>query len=251
MTASLIQLSSEGDKAFRAYLAVPDQPSGHAVVILQEIFGINANIRGIADEYAAAGYVTIAPDLFWRQERRVEPDPATDRERATALMKGLNQAQAIDDSLAAAAYLRRSKNSSGKTGAVGYCLGGRLAFFLATRLEIAAAVSYYGVAIESVLDRVDELDAPLLLHHRGGPNDASFTRGVRSVLCSPQGSAFFSRPGRVHDVGTDHGSGSGRRGRHREKSRVDGGHRSEEGRARNDQGRLRRQHRRQRGARLG
>jgi carboxymethylenebutenolidase len=184
MTASLIQLSSEGDKAFRAYLAVPDQPSGHAVVILQEIFGINANIRGIADEYAAAGYVAIAPDLFWRQQPGVELDPnkPADRESATSLMKGLDQSQAVDDTLVAVAHVRSLPAFRGRVGAVGYCLGGKLAYSLATRSGIDAAVSYYGVGIQGALDEAPRLKCRILLHIAG-----------QDQLCPPEAQASIKK----------------------------------------------------------
>ena len=175
MTGSYIEISMPNGELMPAYLV-----EGHGgrhragIVILQEIFGVNANMRITAKAFASLGYDVIVPDLFWRQQPRVELDPssAADRERATVFMKGLNQERAIHDALAAAAYLRKSKRNAGKTGAVGYCLGGKLAFLLAIRAEIAAAVSYYGVAIDSVLDRADELAAPLLLHI-----------GVEDALC--------------------------------------------------------------------
>jgi len=81
MTASMVQLAAEAGKSFNAYLAVPSAPSGPAVVLLQEIFGINANMRGIADEYAAKGYIAIAPDLFWRQRPGVQLDPNKPEDR--------------------------------------------------------------------------------------------------------------------------------------------------------------------------
>jgi carboxymethylenebutenolidase len=167
VTGSYIEIPTSDGQLMPAYLVESDRGEYRAgVVLLQEIFGVNANMRGTADTIASLGYDVIVPDLFWRQELRVELDPSsvTDRERATSLMKGLNQEQAINDALGAATYLRTAKRVSGKIGVLGYCLGGKLAFLLAMRANIAAAVSYYGVAIQSALDRVDELQAPLLLH---------------------------------------------------------------------------------------
>ena len=139
---------------------------GTGIVLLQEIFGVNANMRAIADDFAARGFHAVVPDLFWRQEPRVELDPSNeaDRERATQLMKGLDQSAAVDDAVAAAEFLRVERNGINKVGAVGYCLGGKLAFLMATREGIDAAVSYYGVAIQASLDRASDLCCPVLLH---------------------------------------------------------------------------------------
>ena len=184
MTTPTIELASEAGKAFRAYLAVPARPSGHGVVILQEIFGINANIRGIANEYASAGYIAIAPDLFWRQQPGVELDPSKpeDRETATALMKRLDQSRAVDDALLAAAHVRSLPAFSGKVGAVGYCLGGKLAYLLATHAGIDAAVSYYGVGIQGALDQVPRLKCRMLLHIAG-----------QDHLCPPEAQAALKK----------------------------------------------------------
>lgn len=136
------------------------------LILLQEIFGINANMRSTADMFAGWGYDVIVPDLFWRQEPRVElnPSSATDRERATELMKGMDQPQAVEDAMAAGRHLSQASRGIDKIGAVGYCLGGKLAFLLATRPGIDAAISYYGVAIQASLDQTDKVSAPLLLH---------------------------------------------------------------------------------------
>lgn len=167
MPSSIIDIPLNSGETMPAYLARPadDNPRG-GIVLLQEIFGINANMRAIADDYASRGYMAIAPDLFWRQEKGVELDPAKaeDRDRATELMKGMDQNLAVDDALASAAYLREMASDDLNVGAVGYCLGGKLAFMLSTKDGIDAAVSYYGVAIQSVLDKAPEIKAPLLLH---------------------------------------------------------------------------------------
>lgn len=161
-----VELVSHDGQKFGAYLATPTRPTGGSVVVLQEIFGINANVRSIADDFAAAGYYAIAPDLFWRQEVGVELNPGqeADREKATALLKGLDLPNAVADALIAADYAGSLPNANGKVAAVGYCLGGKLAYILATKPSIAAAASYYGVAIQASLDKVPEIKAPLLLH---------------------------------------------------------------------------------------
>ena len=169
MAISNIELLSETGERFTAYLALPTQPSGHAVIILQEIFGVNATIRAIADNFSAAGYIAIAPDLFWRQRPGVQLDPnkPEDREAATGLMKGLDQSRAVADALIAASHLRGMPHFSGKVAAVGYCLGGKLAYLLATHAEIDAAVAYYGVGIQGALAEAAHVRCPILLHIAG------------------------------------------------------------------------------------
>ena len=167
MSSSRIEVKLPSGERMPAYLALPDGRGARAgVVLLQEIFGINANMRAIADDYAARGMAAIVPDLFWRQEPGVDLDPssAADRDRATALMKGLDQPRAAEDALAAAEHLRSMDGGPTRVGAVGYCLGGKLAFLMATRPGVDAAVSYYGVAIQASLDKASQLRTPLLLH---------------------------------------------------------------------------------------
>jgi carboxymethylenebutenolidase len=183
VTGSYFEVPLSDGARMPAYFAegAGDGPRA-AIVVLQEIFGVNANMRLTAEAFAALGYDTIVPDLFWRQEPRVELDPATDYARATELMKGLDQPQAVDDALAAGGYLRGLPRSNGKTGAVGYCLGGKLAFLAAMDAQIAAAVSYYGVAIDAVLDRADSIKAPMLVHI-----------GEKDALCPPEAQLAIHR----------------------------------------------------------
>lgn len=166
MATSMVELNAKDGNVFSAYLAKPQNPIGPGIVVLQEIFGVNANIRSIADRFAEHGYIAIAPDLFWRLQRNVELDPSNPqhREQATQLLKVFDVALAVEDALIAAEYIHKLAGASGKVGAVGYCLGGKLSYLLATKAEIGAAVSYYGVAIQSALDEVPNLKAKLLLH---------------------------------------------------------------------------------------
>lgn len=166
MASSNISLRAPDGGDFSAWLAKPDNPNGGAIVVLQEIFGINANIRTTADAWASKGFYVIAPDLFWRQEPGIELDPAleADRNRATELLQGLDQPLAVQDALVAAEYLRQLPEMTGGIGAVGYCLGGRLAFLLAMQPGIDAAASYYGVAIQASLGDMEKVRAPLLIH---------------------------------------------------------------------------------------
>ncbi|MBG6118483.1 carboxymethylenebutenolidase [Sphingobium sp. JAI105] len=139
------------------------------IVLLQEIFGLNSSMRIIAENFTSLGYDVFAIDLFWRQQADVQLDPtdAGDRERAQALMAGLSEKEALADISGAARSLRRRSTATGKVAAVGYCLGGRLAYLAAADDLIDATVSYYGVAIHRSLDLADKISVPVLLHIAG------------------------------------------------------------------------------------
>ena len=154
---------------FDAYLAIPPSGVGPGIVVLQEIFGVNAYMRSVADWYAAHGFVALCPDLFWRQERGVELSDKNppDWDKAFALYQGLDEAKAVDDSGAAVEFLRRHPACNGRVGAVGFCLGGNLAYLLAVRYQPDCAAGYYGVSIEKSLNEAGNLASPLLLHIAG------------------------------------------------------------------------------------
>ncbi|MGH9856016.1 MAG: dienelactone hydrolase family protein, partial [Blastocatellia bacterium] len=161
-------ISFDGDE-FDAYLALPPGNSGPGIVLLQEIFGVNRDMRSIADWYAQRGFVVICPDLFWRQERGAQLTDQTDAEwkRAFELYQGLDEAKAVDDAARALAFLRSHPACTGKAGAMGFCLGGKLAYLLAVRHYPDCSVGYYGVGIENALDEIVNLSAPLMLHIAG------------------------------------------------------------------------------------
>ncbi|MEH3036417.1 MAG: dienelactone hydrolase family protein [Sphingomonas adhaesiva] len=166
MPSSFIPVPAGRDERFDAYLATPDSPNGGSIVVLQEIFGVNGYIRSVCDAFAAEGYFAIAPDLFWRQERLVALDPAVpdQMQRALALSQSLDHGQAVADALAAAAVAREQPGANGKVAAVGFCLGGKLAYLMAMEPGIDAGVAYYGVAIQASLADMGKVTAPLLLH---------------------------------------------------------------------------------------
>jgi carboxymethylenebutenolidase len=154
------------DGSFSGYLAVPKSTPAPGILVIQEIFGVNKVMRDLTDGFAANGYVALCPDLFWRQEPGVQITDKTDAEwqRAFTLMQGFNQTKGVEDLIAALEVLRKRKECSGKAGTVGYCLGGKLAYFMATRSTADCNVSYYGVGIETVLDEAGAITKPLLMH---------------------------------------------------------------------------------------
>ena len=154
------------DGSFSAYLALPKSAPAPGILVIQEIFGVNKVMRDLTDGFAAKGYVALCPDLFWRQEPGVQITDKTDAEwqHAFKLMQGFNQTKGVEDLIAALDVLRKRQECSGKIGTVGYCLGGKLAYFMATRSTADCNVSYYGVGIETVLDEAGAITKPLLMH---------------------------------------------------------------------------------------
>ncbi len=160
-----IEVQTEGG-AFAAYLAKPASGKGPGVVVIQEIFGVNRNVREICDDLAAAGYVALAPDLFWRIEPGVDITDQSEAEWAKAfdLFGKFNVDLGITDIAATIKALKAVPGVTGKIGAVGHCLGGLLAYLTAARTEIDCTVSYYGVNIASVLGEAAKISKPILLH---------------------------------------------------------------------------------------
>ncbi len=164
MTISTIPTLDHTGK-FGAYLAEPEATPKAAIVVIQEIFGVNTGIRRKCDALAAAGYLAIAPDLFWRIEPSIELDPDVPEEmqRGLSLMGKFDQDQGIQD-IEATIRFARERVGGGKVGAVGYCLGGRLAFMTAARTDVDASVGYYGVGIDGLLGEKHAIANPVLLH---------------------------------------------------------------------------------------
>jgi len=154
------------DGEFMAYLATPATGSGPGVVVAQEIFGVNQFMRATCDWLAENGYLALCPDLFWRQEPGVQLTDQSEAhwQRAFALYKGFDVDRGVADLAAAIESLRGVKGCSGRVGGLGYCLGGLLAYLMATRTDAGCAVGYYGVAIERHLGEAATIAAPLMLH---------------------------------------------------------------------------------------
>jgi carboxymethylenebutenolidase len=165
MAGKYISLTAKDGGSFRGYLPTPASGKGPGIVLCQEIFGINAYIREVADAYAKDGYTVLAPDLFWRMEPNVELGytPA-EWERAFDLMKRFDGDKGIEDIGVAANALRTRPECSGKVGVLGFCLGGRLAYLTACRVKVDASVCYYGVGIDGLLDESKNIKCPMVMH---------------------------------------------------------------------------------------
>lgn len=158
--------SLDGSGSFNAYMAEPGGTPRAAIIVIQEIFGVNRGIRRKCDKWAEAGYLAIAPDLFWRLEPGVELDPDIEAEfkQALELMGRFDQDQGVRDIDAAIREARARLPEGGKVGVVGYCLGGRLAFMTAARTDVDASVGYYAVGLDNLLAEKESIRKPLMLH---------------------------------------------------------------------------------------
>ncbi|HJQ17985.1 MAG TPA: dienelactone hydrolase family protein [Allosphingosinicella sp.] len=159
----------DGTGRFQAYAAEPATTPKAAVIVIQEIFGVNAGIRGKCDHWAKLGYLALAPDLFWRVKPGVELDPdlPDQFQQAVELMGQFDQEKGIEDIEASVRAARAKMGGSGKVGCVGYCLGGRLAFMTAARTDVDASIGYYGVMIDQLLNEKHAIARPLMLHIAG------------------------------------------------------------------------------------
>jgi carboxymethylenebutenolidase len=154
------------DGNFTGYLAGPGPGRGPGLVVIQEIFGVNHVMREIADGMASRGYFALVPDLFWRLEPNIQLTDKTDADwkKALNLMSRFDLDKGVTDIQSSIDHLRMLPGCTGKVGALGYCLGGQLAYLAATRTDIDAAVGYYGVNIQNRLDEAKNIGHPLMLH---------------------------------------------------------------------------------------
>jgi carboxymethylenebutenolidase len=167
MTDVTIRAADGG--SFSAYLATPKSGKGPGIVLIQEIFGVNKVMRDLADGFAAQGYTVMCPDLFWRQEPGIQITDKSKAEwdKAFKLFQGFNTDKGVDDLKATLAALRKHPACTGKVGSVGYCLGGKLAYLMATRSDSDVNVGYYGVGIQDMLGEAKAIKKPLILHIAG------------------------------------------------------------------------------------
>ena len=209
MAEITIQAADGG--SFSAYLAAPKAGKGPGIVVIQEIFGVNAVMRGIADNLAALGYAALCPDLFWRMKPGVQITDKTEAEwkLAVGYFGRFDADKGVEDLKATLAALRKHPACTGKAGAVGYCLGGKLAYLMATRSDADCSVGYYGVGIQDMLGEAKSIKKPLLLHIAGKdefvppPAQAAIKAGLKgnsnvTIYDYPDCNHAFARIGGAH-----------------------------------------------------
>ncbi|MGI9333859.1 MAG: dienelactone hydrolase family protein [Gammaproteobacteria bacterium] len=154
------------DGEFGAYLARPEAESASGVLVIQEIFGVNKDMRAHCDLLASRGFLALCPDIFWRQEPGVQLTDGTDAEwqRAFELFQGFDVDNGIVDLKSSLQSLREMDECTGRVGTVGFCLGGKLVYMMACRSDADCNVAYYGVGIEEMLGESAHITTPTLLH---------------------------------------------------------------------------------------
>jgi carboxymethylenebutenolidase len=202
MPGKIITIRADDGKDFNAYLALPESGKGPGLVLIQEIFGVNAQIRATADLFAEEGYVVLAPDLFWRLQPNVDLgyDPES-RKAAMDFLKRFDVNEGVRDIGAALKALKARPEMEGKVAIMGFCLGGKMAFLSAARLPFDAAVCFYGGGIEQHLDEAAKIRCPMLLHF-GGKDDHIPPAAVDKIR-----KAFAGRPDVSIHVYPDAGHG--------------------------------------------
>jgi carboxymethylenebutenolidase len=204
------RISIEGrDGAFGAYIAGPKAVPAPAVVVLQELFGVNADIRKTCDELAEQGFLAVAPDLFWRQEPGVDLSVTSEND----WQHGLRLYQAYDrdagarDVKDAANAVAKLQECTGKVAVLGYCLGALMVFLTAVRYGVDAAVAYHGGDTEKYLGEVDGLHAPMLMHL--AEEDEFISKAaqaqIKAALAKKPGATVYSYPGQHHAFARHHG----------------------------------------------
>jgi carboxymethylenebutenolidase len=192
VTTQWIEIAPGFSAGFSGYLALPPAGSGPGLVLWQEIFGVNAHIQAVAEQYALDGFVVLAPDTFWREAPRVSLGYAgADRDRALSLMRGYNGPDALADITASVACLRARAevaDAAGgpRVGTFGYCMGGRLAFLAAATADVDAAVAFYGGGIHAQLNRAAEIRCPIQFHYAEHDDNISL-EAVASVRAAMAG----------------------------------------------------------------
>ena len=152
------------DGKFTAYLSRPTATPAPVIVVVQEIFGINADMRQTCDELASNGFMAICPDLFWRLEPGVELSDKTDWDKALALYKAYDINTGVLDVMATMKTARTLFGASGKVGLMGFCLGGLMTFLTAARHSVDASVAYHGGRTDEFLAEAPGVTDPLLMH---------------------------------------------------------------------------------------
>jgi carboxymethylenebutenolidase len=190
--SEFMRLMARDGHEFDAWLAPATGESRGAVVVLQEIFGVNSHIRAVTDAFAAAGFLAVAPSLFDRVRRNVElAYGPKDVEQGRGYVMQLQQEQTLLDINACINVVKHA----GPVGVVGYCWGGSLAYLAAAELPVRAAVSYYGTRTLQLLDRKPRVPVQ---YHFGDRDQTIPPEGIEKIRAAHPAGEF-------HVYAADHG----------------------------------------------
>jgi carboxymethylenebutenolidase len=190
------------DGDFSAYVARPAVRPAPAVVVLHEVFGVNADLRLTCDELAGKGFLAVCPDLFWRQEPGVDLNAWTDAEwsKGLALYTAYDRDVGVGDVMATVEAARHLDGASGKVAVMGFCLGGLMAFLTAARGSVDAAVAYHGGDTEKYLGEAGAITAPMLMHLAEEDEfiSKSAQAEIKAALAGKANVQIYSYPGCNH-----------------------------------------------------
>ena len=187
--------TADGD--FGGYLSTPEIGSGPGLLLAQEIFGVNASTRAVADYFAEEGYVCLVPDLFWRIEPGIQMGYShAEFERAFELFGQFDIERGVSDLGAALGALRERPECDGSVGVMGFCLGGKLAYLTAARHDPEVAVCFYGVGIDQALDEAATIECPVVFHFAGADKfvPAEAVAQIRDSIGSDPGIEIYEYP---------------------------------------------------------
>ena len=205
------QITIDGQHGvFCAYIARPRTLPAPAVVVLQELFGVNADIRRHCDELAEQGFIAVAPDLFWRQEPGVDLSVTSepDWQHGLRLYQAYDRDAGARDIADAVESVAKLPECTGKVAVLGYCLGALMTFLTAVRYDVDAAVAYHGADTDKYLGEVDGLHAPLLMHLAEEDEFVSkpAQAAIKVALASKPNATVYSYPGQRHAFSRHNGA---------------------------------------------
>ncbi len=190
------------DGTFEAYVARPVRSPAPCIVVLQEIFGVNADLRATCDEMAAAGFIAVAPDLFWRDAPGLDLNSwsEADWKQGLALYQAYDFNRGVCDVAATVEAARKIAGGSGKVGVMGFCLGGLMSYLTAARAPVDAGVAYYPGGTDQHLGEAGSLSAPFMIHL--GEEDEFISKDaqakIKAGLAAKPNVEIFSYPGCSH-----------------------------------------------------
>ena len=198
------------DGSFSAYIARPKVLPAPGVVVLQEVFGVNADIRKHCDELAEEGFLAVAPDLYWRQEPGVDLDASlgADWQHAVRLYQAYDRDAGAKDAKDTVNEVAKMPECTGKVALIGYCFGGLMVFLTAARYGVDAGVAYHGGDTEKYLGEVSGLNAPLLMHLAEEDEfiSKSAQAEIKAALSKKPNATVYSYPGQYHAFSRHNGA---------------------------------------------